>query len=103
MCSRLRLRVPLGLGGQADRCRNRRSGDPAEEAPPDAPAGECLKQLDADGFHALTCRVGGLVIRRHNSLRDVFAWIGRAAGYVVSTEVYESAWTRARVDAQGEV
>ena len=34
VCSRLRLRAPLGLGGQADRCRNQRSGDPAEEVPP---------------------------------------------------------------------
>merc|ERR1739841_44833 len=28
VCSRLRLRVPLGLGGQGSRCRNQRSGDP---------------------------------------------------------------------------
>jgi hypothetical protein len=62
-----------------------------------------LKPLDADGFHALTCRVGGLVIRRHNTLRDVFAWIGRAAGYTSSTEVYEPAWTRARTNARGEL
>ena len=103
VCSRLRLRVPLGLGGQGDRCRNQRSGDPAEEAPRGAAGGECLKHLDADGFHALTCRVGGLVIRRHNTLRDVFAWIGRVAGYVVSTEVYEPAWTRARTNARGEL
>ena len=103
VCSRLRLRVPLGLGGRGDRCRNQRSGDPAEEEPPGTAGGECSKHLDADGFHALTCRVGGLVIRRHNTLRDVFAWIGRAAGYVVSTEVYEPAWTRARTNASGEV
>ena len=62
-----------------------------------------MKPLDADGFHALTCRVGGLVIRRHNTLRDVFAWIGRAAGYTSSTEVYEPAWTRARTNARGEL
>jgi len=64
--------------------------------------GECSKQLDADGFHALTCRVGGLVIRRHHTLRDVFAWIGRAAGYVAATEGFEAAWTRARTNARGE-
>jgi hypothetical protein len=58
--------------------------------------------LDADGFHALTCRVGGLVIRRHHSLRDAFAWIGRAAGYVSTTEVLEPSWTRARTNARGE-
>ena len=103
VCSRLRLRVPLGLGGPTDRCRNRRTGDPLEEEPPGVAGRECQKPLDADGFHALTCRVGGLVIRRHNAIRDVFAWIGRAAGYVSSTEVFEPAWTRARVDAQGEV
>ena len=101
-CSRLRLRIPLGLGGRGDRCRNQRSGDAAEAQPPEAAGGECSKQLDADGFHALTCRVGGLVIRRHHALRDVFAWIGRAAGYTCTTEVFEPAWTRARVNAQGE-
>jgi len=102
VCSRLRLRVPLALGGPADRCRNQRSGGPGEEAT-GPPNGECSKPLDADGFHALTCRVGGLVIRRHNTLRDIFAWIGRAAGFVSTTEVYEPAWTRARTNARGEV
>ena len=103
VCSRLRLRVPLGCGGTGPRCRNQRSGDPAEEAPPGSESGECSKPLDADGFHALTCRVGGLVIRRHHSLRDAFAWIGRAAGFTCATEVWEPAWTRARTNAQGEV
>ena len=103
VCSRLRLRIPLGLGGQNSRCRNQRSGDPIEVDAPGSGRGECSQQLDADGFHALTCRVGGLVIRRHHSLRDVFAWIGRAAGYNCATEVFEPAWTRARTNAQGEV
>ena len=102
VCSRMRLRVPLGSGGAGPRCRNQRSGDPAEEAPPGSESGECSKPLDADGFHALTCRVGGLVIRRHHSLRDAFAWIGRAAGYVSSTEVLEPSWTRVRTNARGE-
>ena len=62
-----------------------------------------MKPLDADGFHALVCQVGGLVIRRHHSLRDAFAWIGRQAGYAVRTEVYEPAWTRARTNEQGEL
>ena len=50
-----------------------------------AQEGECMKSMDSDGFHALVCMLGGLVIRRHHSLVfDVFAWIGRqaAAGYV---------------------
>ena len=64
---------------------------------------ECLKPLDSDGFHALTCLVGGLVIRRHHALRDILAAIGREAGYVTSTEVYEPSWTRVRTNAQGEV
>ena len=102
VCSRLRLRVPLALGGPADRCRNQRSGGPGEEAT-GPPNGECSKPLDSDGFHALTCRVGGLVIRRHHALRDVFAWIGKAAGFVSTTEVYEPAWTRAWTNARGEV
>ena len=59
--------------------------------------------MDGDGFHALVCRVGGLVIRRHHTIRDVLAWIGRAAGYTSSTEVYEPAWTRARTNEHGEV
>ena len=36
-------------------------------------------------------------------LRDIFACIGRAAGLVSTTEVYEPAWTRARTNARGEV
>ena len=43
-----------------------------------------------------------MVIRRHHSLRDAFAWIGRAAGYVSSTEVLEPSWTRARTNSRGE-
>ena len=73
---------------------------PAQAA---APGGECMKPLDADGIHDLVCQVGGLVIRRHHSLRDAFAWIGRQAGYAVRTEVYEPAWTRARTNEQGEL
>ena len=73
VCSRLRLRIPLGIGGNEPRCRNQRSGDPTEEVPSGSNSGECSKPLDADGFHALTCRVGGLVMRRHHSLRDAFA------------------------------
>ena len=61
-----------------------------------------MKPLDAGGFHALVCQVGGLVIRRHHSLRDAFAWIGRQAGYAARTEVYEPAWTGARTNEQGE-
>ena len=58
--------------------------------------------MDAEGFHALTCLVGGLVIRRHHWLRDIFAGIGREAGYATDTEVLEPAWTRTRTNAQGE-
>ena len=65
--------------------------------------GECGKHLDADGFHALTCLVGGMVIRRHHALRDTFAWIGRQASYSARTEVHEPAWTRAWTNAQGEL
>ena len=49
------------------------------------------------------CQVGGLGIRRHHSLRDAFAWIGRQAGFASRTEVYEPAWTRARTNDQGEL
>jgi len=47
--------------------------------------------------------VGGLVIRRHHSIRDLLAAIGREAGYLAATEVYEPSWTRARTNARGEV
>jgi len=40
VCSRLRLRVPLGDGAVGARCRNQRSGDPHEEAPPGSENGE---------------------------------------------------------------
>ena len=65
--------------------------------------GECGKPLDGDGFHALVCLVGGLVIRRHHMLRDIWAAIGAEAGYASATEVLEPSWTRARTNAAGEV
>ena len=102
VCARLRLRVPLHLGAPADRCRNQRSGGPGVPPAPGAPGGPCGKNLDADGFHALTFLLGGLVLRRHHLLRDILAAVGRDAGYASSTEVYEPAWTRARQNAAGE-
>ena len=45
VCSRLRLRVPLGCGTPGARCRNRRSGDPSEEAPPGVENGDYLCTL----------------------------------------------------------
>ena len=33
----------------------------------------CGAALDADGTHALLCRLGGHVVRRHNKLRDTLA------------------------------
>ena len=91
VCARLRLRIPLHLEGAGKRCRNQRGGSLAGGAEPAAPGGECSQPLDADGFHALVCLVGGLVIRRHHSLRGAFAWIGRQAGYAARTEVHEPA------------
>ena len=49
------------------------------------------------------CLVGGLVIRRHHSLRDLHAGIGTEAGYVSATEMLEPSWTRARTNAEGEL
>ena len=63
---------------------------------------DCLSLSLSLSFPALTCRVGGLVIRRHHTLRDAFAWIGRAVGHTTSTEAFEPAWTRARANARGE-
>ena len=105
IAARLRLRVPLFLGGQQrahPRCRNERSGRRDEEPGASDCTGECGKPLDSNGFHALTCLVGGLVIRRHHSLRDAFAAVGREAGYAAATEVYEPRWTRARENAEGQ-
>ena len=103
VCVRLRLRIPFHLEGAGKRCRNQRGASLAGGAEPAAPRGECSQPLDADGFHALVCLVGGLVIRRHHSLRDAFAWIGRQAGYAARTEVHEPAWTRARTNEEGEL
>ena len=61
------------------------------------------KPLDSDGFHALVCLVGGLVLRRHHTRRDLFAGIGTEAGYVSATEVLEPSWSRVHTNAQGEV
>ena len=49
--------------------------------------GECGKPLDGDGLHALVCLVGGLVLRRHHTLRDILAGIGAEAGYASATEI----------------
>ena len=103
VCARLRLRVPLHLEAAGKRCRNQRGGSLGGGAEAASPGGECMKPLDADGFHALVCQVGGLVIRRHHALRDAFAWIGRQAGFAARTEVFEPAWTRARTNDQGEL
>ena len=91
------------MGGLRERCRNKRGGDRREEPAPGRANGECGEYLDADGFHALVCLVGGLVIRRHHHLRDLLSRIGAEAGYTSATEVYEPAWTRARTNAAGEL
>ena len=67
---------PLHLEAAGKRCRNQRGGSLGGDAEAASAERECMKPLDADGFHALVCQVGGLVIRRHHSLRDAFAWIG---------------------------
>ena len=100
VCARLRLRVPLGRSSVAALCRNRSSGARGEDP---SPNGECKKPLGADGFHALVCLVGGLVLRRHHTRRDIFAGIGTEAGYVSATEVLEPSWTRLRTNVDGEV
>ena len=105
IAARLRLGVPLFLGGRQpaqQRCRNQRPGGPGEAPDARECTGECGKPLDAGGFHALTCLVGGLVLRRHHSLRDALAAVGREAGFTSGTEVYEPRWTRARQNAEGQ-
>ena len=42
------------------------------------------------------------MLRRHHSLRDALASIGREAGFTSATEVYEPRWTRARQNAEGQ-
>ena len=59
--------------------------------------------MEGDGFHALVCLVGGLVLRRHHTLRDILAGIGAAAGHASAMEMREPSWTRARTNAAGEV
>ena len=83
VCARLRLRVPLHLGEAGSRCRNRRGGAHTEEEGERGSTAECLKPLDSDGFHALTCLVGGLVIRRHHALRDILAAIRKGNRLIV--------------------
>ena len=101
VCVRLRLRIPLHIESLGARCRNRRT---TEREPGDGSVGqECRESLDPESFHALVCSVGGRVVRRHNALRDVLAALLREAGYVVDTEVYEPAWTRARTTVDGRV
>ena len=42
------------------------------------------------------------MLRRHHSLRDAFAAVGREAGYTAATEVYEPRWSRARMNEEGQ-
>ena len=103
MALRLRLRVPFrGSSNPGRCCRNQRRGGPGEDAASGPGSAECRQHLDEDGFHALTCLVGGLVLRRHHNLRDLYAAVGAEAGYTSSTEVHEPSWTRARQNAAGE-
>ena len=100
---RLRLRVPFrGSSNPGRCCRNQRRGGPGEDVASGPGSAECRQHLDEDGFHALTCLVGGLVLRRHHNLRDLYAAVGAEAGYTSSTEVHEPSWTRARQNAAGE-
>jgi len=48
---------------------------------PVGPAGTCAcgAALDSNGVHALTCKLGGWPVRRHNRLRDLlYEWCNRA-------------------------
>ena len=92
--TRLRLGVPLGLGGARELCRNR-------YATRERRGEECRAPLGADGYHALTCLIGGRPIRRHHGLRDLAAELGRDAGYHATTKHREPAWARVRVGVDG--
>ena len=88
---RLRLRVPhpahLGTQppGQAQRCGHRYVQTQTQ----------CAGVLDRRGLHALVCKVGGGVDRRHDRIRDWLAGAIRSlTGQVATTEQFVPKWDR---------
>ena len=66
-------------------------------------AGEhCKGVLDERSVHALGCKLGGLLYRRHNSLRDLLKSFLQQAGYCCETEQWEPRWNRPVRGPNGE-
>ena len=64
----------------------------------------CSEALSADpsGHHALTCKVGGEVVKGHDRLRDWLSrWLAQWSGSPAPTEQYVSEWTPDGPDAPG--
>ena len=61
----------------------------------------CADFQDAQGLHGLLCKVGGLVGRRHDQLRELLAYFLAAAGYHVLQEQWEPRWDRVVRDRNG--
>lgn len=59
----------------------------------------CHTLMDAEGYHALTCRTGGSLTRRHNAIRNIVYQACRKAAWNPALEVSVTGGTRALVPA----
>ena len=91
----LRLRLGQALSLPGSLCYNLHSSG--------GRAGErCKGALDGHGVHALTCKLGGQLYRRHNQLRDLLRGFLQQAGYHCETEQWEPRWDRPARGRHGE-
>ena len=89
----IRRRLRISTQGAAGICRHKFKDEGGRL---------CGKPLDAKGWHARTCKVGGAVLRRHDRIRDwLAAWLGKMLYQEVATEQFVPKWDRIKRDHQG--
>ncbi|MEC8422459.1 MAG: hypothetical protein VX000_01710, partial [Myxococcota bacterium] len=93
-CAAVRFRLGQALCLPGVRCYNLYSS-------PGRRGERCADFQDAQGLHGLLCKVGGLVGRRHDQLRELLAHCLTAAGYHVLQEQWEPRWDRVVRDRHG--
>ena len=90
---RLRLNAAYPVEGASAVCQNKVQGGRS-----------CGCPCPGDhGHHALTCRIGGAVLTRHNRIRDVLAEWLKSQGIGANTEQEVPEWDTARAQARLDV
>jgi hypothetical protein len=96
-CAAVRMRLCQEVHPSGLRCSNTYSTGPRA-------GGHCAETLDTKGTHATTCKVGGRVGRRHDSMVRLLGRLLKAAGYQVELDgdgTWEPRWDRPVLDRQG--